>query len=515
MATIDQLVVQISADTKELKNAFIKSEKVVNSSSEKIKKSSDLISNGMNKIKLASIAATASIVLMGKSMISEIDRLQKLSIRLGESTENLSRLKFVSQQSGVSFKTTAMALQRMQRRVAEAAKGTGEAKDALKELGISAEELNKLTIYEQFLVITKSMESLKGASDRTRLAMKLFDSQGVALTQIMDQGAISVKKLADETPNIVTQETANNIAEFNDNMNVLSQNIQRYVLPVLSNLAKVANSLFEGSRRNKLENQIQELEAKIRNINNEISLMSDNTSRLVGDQTKLNDLVVGGTIKQNDLIEKKNELIKKQSELIKQLNGEQSNLNGSKKSSDANKSELSQSIVMNKEEIIQLRKESKKTADSIKKSMNNSTDSWSRNLSDAIIDSKGGFQSLADFASNVLRDIASQVVQSQIASPIVKSATDIFTGQSGSQPAPNIPSQTTAPVVQPTARIQSYGNGQNITINQTIQPLTGIDDSQVRAVVASQAPAIAEQAKISTLDAISRGGRARQVIRGV
>jgi len=158
-------------------------------------------------------------------------------------------------------------------------------------------------------------------------------------------------------------------------MNVLSQNIQRYVLPVLSNLAKVANSLFEGSRRNKLENQIQELEAKIRNINNEISLMSDNTSRLVGDQTKLNDLVVGGTIKQNDLIEKKNELIKKQSELIKQLNGEQSNLNGSKKSSDASKSELSQSIVMNKEEIIQLRKESKKTADSIKKSMNNSTDS--------------------------------------------------------------------------------------------------------------------------------------------
>ena len=127
---------------------------------------------------------------------------------------------------------------------------------------------------------------------------------------------------------------------------------------------------------------------------------------------------------------------------------------------------------------------------------------------------KGDFQSLADFANNVLRDIASQVVQSQIASPIVKSATDIFTSRGNTTQAPDI-QQTSAPVMQPTARIQSYGNGQNITINQTIQPLTGIDDSQVRAVVASQAPAIAEQAKISTLDAISRGGRARQVIRGV
>lgn len=483
MATIDELVVKISADTKELKNAFIKSEKVVNSSSEKIKKSSDLISNGMNKIKLASIGATIGIVAMGKSMTVEVDRLQKLSIRLGETTENLSRLKFVSEQSGVSFDTTAMALQRMQRRVAEAAKGTGEAKDALKELGISAEELNKLTIYEQFLVITKSMEGLGSASERTRLAMKLFDSEGVALTQIMDQGAISVKKLAEETPNVVTQETANNIAEFNDNMNVLSQNIQKYVLPVVTSLAKAINSLFpENNKAKSLNEELKLLEYTLKSL--EESSQGGFFSR------------VFGTEKEIESTKNRIQEIKKELEMIKGDDNSKKNNN-----IDGN----FESISVN----------AKKTADSIKKSMNDSTDSWSRNLSDAIIDSKGGFQSLADFANNVLRDIASQVVQSQIASPIVKSATDIFTNRNNNNSAPTIPTNTGAPVVQPTARTFSTSGTQSITIHQTIQPLTGIDDSQVRAVVASQAPAIAEQAKISTLDAISRGGRARQVIRGV
>ena len=358
MATIDELVVQISADTKELKDAFIKSERVVRKSSDKISKSSSLISGSLNKIKIASIGATLGIVAMGKSMLSEIDRLQKLSIRLGESTENLSRLKFVSQQSGVSFKTTTMALQRMQRRVAEAAKGTGEAKDALKELGISAEELNKLTIYEQFLVITKSMEGLGSASERTRLAMKLFDSQGVALTQIMDQGAISVQKLADETPNIVTQETANNIAEFNDNMNVLSQNIQRYVLPVVTSLAKAINSLFpENNKAKSLNEELKLLEYTLK------SLEESNNGGFFSR--------VFGTDKEIESTKKRIEDIKKELESLK--------------SPDKTKKDDSLN------NITGISVDAKKASESIKKSMNDSTDSWSRNLSDAIIDSKGGF----------------------------------------------------------------------------------------------------------------------------
>ena len=186
MTTLDKLLVEVRADIKDLKSNMNNAVRVTKDSTQKIDKQSKILAAGFSKVRIAAIAASAGIVLMGKSTVTQVDKIQKLGIRLGESTENLSRFKFVAEQNGISFETMAMAFQRMQRRVAEAARGTGEAKDGLKELGLNAEHLNELTITQQFTEITKAMEGVKNTSDRTRLSMKLFDSEGVALAQIMD-----------------------------------------------------------------------------------------------------------------------------------------------------------------------------------------------------------------------------------------------------------------------------------------------------------------------------------------
>ena len=54
-------------------------------------------------------------------------------------------------------------------------------------------------------------------------------------------------------------------------------------------------------------------------------------------------------------------------------------------------------------------------------------------------------------------------------------------------------------------RGQSSGGGQNITVNQTINVSTGVQQT-VRAEVMSLAPQIAAQAKAAVLDAKKRGG---------
>ena len=65
------------------------------------------------------------------------DAIGKTADKIGVGVEALQELRFAAKASGVEQQTLDMALQRFTRRAAEAAQGTGEAKDALAQMGIA------------------------------------------------------------------------------------------------------------------------------------------------------------------------------------------------------------------------------------------------------------------------------------------------------------------------------------------------------------------------------------------
>ena len=68
--------------------------------------------------------------------ISAADAIGKTADKIGVGVEALQELRFAAKASGVEQQTLDMALQRFTRRAAEAG-GTGEAKDALAQMGIA------------------------------------------------------------------------------------------------------------------------------------------------------------------------------------------------------------------------------------------------------------------------------------------------------------------------------------------------------------------------------------------
>lgn len=190
---------------------------------------------------------TAGLVMGARNALDTADQMEKLERRLGITTEALSELKFAGEQSGVGFQTLTMGLQRMTRRVAEAAAGTGEARTALLELGIDAQKLARLRPEQQFELIAQSMSEVETSSDRTRLAMKLFDSEGVALLQTMTDGAQGIRTLRGEARALgltLSHEDAVAAAEANDamnrlkgSMNVLSREMAINLAPGLTDIA--------------------------------------------------------------------------------------------------------------------------------------------------------------------------------------------------------------------------------------------------------------------------------------
>lgn len=174
----------------------------------------------------AFVVAGAGLAAMTTSAMKSIDALAKTADKIGITTEALAGLQFAAEQSGVSTETMNMALQRFTRRVAEAAIGTGEAKGALKELGINAAVLTRLPLDKQMGIVADAMQGVGTQADRVRLAMKLFDSEGVALVNTLAGGSAGLEAMAKEADLLgiaISRQDAARIEMANDALNKASK----------------------------------------------------------------------------------------------------------------------------------------------------------------------------------------------------------------------------------------------------------------------------------------------------
>ena len=149
-------------------------------------------------LNLKTALAGATFTLLVRQSLLATDSLAKTAAKIGTTTEALGALRYAADLTGVSTQTMDMALQRFTRRTAEAAAGTGEAKGAIKELGINAQELNRMPLDKRMIVLADAFEKVESESDRLRLAFKLFDSEGAALVNTLSQGSDGLKEMLGE-----------------------------------------------------------------------------------------------------------------------------------------------------------------------------------------------------------------------------------------------------------------------------------------------------------------------------
>jgi hypothetical protein len=154
------------------------------------------------KTGLVGLAGIGGFGLLIKSSLQSIDTLGKTATKLGVTTKELGALRYAAGLSGVEIRTVDMATQRFTRRLAEAANGTGEAKDALKELNLNAVELSELPLQQQMLKLSEAFGKVEKSSDQVRLAFKLFDSEGVSFVNILKLGSQELRTLFEEAQDL-------------------------------------------------------------------------------------------------------------------------------------------------------------------------------------------------------------------------------------------------------------------------------------------------------------------------
>jgi hypothetical protein len=209
------------------------------------------LKKNLRRLAIAAGLTGAAITAIAVKTARQGDELVKTGQRLGLSIQKLQEWRFIAQRSRVEAATFDMAIQRFGRRFAEASRGTGEAVQALARMRVATrDQTGQIRDLDEALTETLMvLQKWPNEQERNALAMKLFDSEGVRLVQIAEQGEEGIAKLRDrfrELGGALSEEGARRAVEANDawtdfttSLNGLVFDMGTELLPAITNFLSV------------------------------------------------------------------------------------------------------------------------------------------------------------------------------------------------------------------------------------------------------------------------------------
>jgi hypothetical protein len=169
------------------------------------------------KGQLAAALGAGAIIAGFKNLFQEMDRVQKLGLRFGESAETIQKISHAANLAGADMETMAKAMTAVTRNASAAARDGGSMADAFARVGIDASEFVNLSLDQKVLALAAGFESSKGAGDQLSNMMSVLGRSGAELVPLLSQGQEELRKQFAATAT-VSQGTVDAIANFNDQL---------------------------------------------------------------------------------------------------------------------------------------------------------------------------------------------------------------------------------------------------------------------------------------------------------
>lgn len=213
---------------------------------------------------LAAAAGVGAAAVAARQMVAAVrdaDEIAKFSAKIGVASDALQELRFAAERSGVSSQNLDTALQRLTRRAAEAASGTGELLGVVKQYGIQVTDQNgqvRKTV-DLFGDLADVISGTTDEAEALRVATKAFDTEGAGLVNLLRQGRDGVEALrerARELGLVLDQDLLAGAERTSDALDtfgeVIRLNVNRALLemaPAAATAAEKLADLFAWARR--------------------------------------------------------------------------------------------------------------------------------------------------------------------------------------------------------------------------------------------------------------------------
>ncbi|HZO13599.1 MAG TPA: hypothetical protein VFB62_10075, partial [Polyangiaceae bacterium] len=161
------------------------------------------------------VAAKATFDFVN-SNTAALDAIGEFSATVGIGVEELQRLQFAAQQSGVGQEKLGQALKFLNKNMLDLRSGGAEQmRQGLDMLGLGLSDLEGKSRTQQIGLISDRLKGIADAADRSAIAARIFGEEaGPALASLLNEGSEGIEKLAASAEGIFTQEQIDAASNF-------------------------------------------------------------------------------------------------------------------------------------------------------------------------------------------------------------------------------------------------------------------------------------------------------------
>ena len=243
MATIATLTFDLIGESSKLRADLQKASRSTKSWADQTRQSI----NTAGKV-FAGIAVSAGVSMAAiyASTAKTADQLGKFSDRVGEAPGKIQGLRRAATLTGQSTEAMDSALEKMSKRLGEAANGTGEAAKYLKEYGLNTKEFLSLSPADQFGKISDKVNELSTQQEKAAASNAFFSRSGLGLVNTMALGSEGLKDITQEVKDYGLELTRIDIAKIeaaNDSWFRASEVLDGFGQRLTAELAPIVESL--------------------------------------------------------------------------------------------------------------------------------------------------------------------------------------------------------------------------------------------------------------------------------
>jgi hypothetical protein len=178
-----------------------------------------------------------SFVAGAASAVAAVDDLSK---RTGVSAQTLQAYQFAAEQSGVSVETFGKGIQKLGINLGEAQTGNRSAIKSFADLGLSVEELTRLSPEQAFEKVAAAISQLPNPAQQAAAAVSLFGKSGAELVPVFQEGAGYLAEMRAEAERlrlVLSKEQTQALANLDDSISKVSASFKSLQARIVAELA--------------------------------------------------------------------------------------------------------------------------------------------------------------------------------------------------------------------------------------------------------------------------------------
>lgn len=237
-AVVGALRITLSADTAKFQEGL-------KQAGTTLKGSMQVAGKVMTAFAATAAASFASVAAAAVATTKQMDEVAKSAQKIGVTTEELSKLRYAAELSGVSANTLQQAMTRLNVAIANSATASSGAGKALRELGVTA-GMGPAQALEK---IAAQFAAMPDGARKSALAVQIFGRSGAELIPLLNQGAEGLQAMSAEAERlglVIDQRAAAAAEKFQDNLTRLGKVKEGILIQITTGLVPAFSALTDG-----------------------------------------------------------------------------------------------------------------------------------------------------------------------------------------------------------------------------------------------------------------------------